>query len=106
MKQQLKNSDTQEPNPLHVLNLKTAMYLEISARHSCGTQLTPPPPPPSPSSTWRSWFCFVTQLLEAVEDGGYEATLRSIDEEGDVEFDDPEIKAAKVSTAHGCRGSA
>lgn len=38
-----------------------------------------------------------TQLLEAVEDGGYEAKLRSSDDEGNTEIDDPEIKAAKVS---------
>ena len=36
--------------------------------------------------------------MEAVEDGGYEANLRTVDEEGDVELDDPEIKAAKVGT--------
>lgn len=36
------------------------------------------------------------QLLEAVEDGGYEATLLTVDDDGDAELDDPDVKAAKV----------
>lgn len=59
---------------------------------------TEPSPPPQPfSSIVAIGSVFPKQLLEAVEDGGYEATLRTIDEQGDVEIDDPEIKAARVS---------
>ncbi|CAM9129320.1 unnamed protein product, partial [Hapterophycus canaliculatus] len=39
------------------------------------------------------------QLLEAIEDGGYEAKLQHVDDEGDSELQDPEIKAAKMRAA-------
>lgn len=48
--------------------------------------------------------CFVAvlivcrgQLLDAVECGGYEAKLHAVDDDGDVEVVDPEVKAAKVT---------
>ncbi|CAN0272336.1 unnamed protein product, partial [Ectocarpus sp. 12 AP-2014] len=37
------------------------------------------------------------QLLDAVECGGYEAKLHAVDDDGDVELVDPEVKAAKVT---------
>lgn len=37
------------------------------------------------------------QLLDAVECGGYEAKLHAVDDDGDAELVDPEVKAAKVT---------
>ncbi|CAB1097064.1 unnamed protein product [Ectocarpus sp. CCAP 1310/34] len=39
------------------------------------------------------------QLLDAVECGGYEAKLHAVDDDGDVELVDPEVKAAKMRAA-------
>eukprot|EP00903_Cladosiphon_okamuranus_P006647 g6490.t1 len=49
--------------------------------------------------TYDSSMTTTEQLMKAVEDGGYDASLRGIDEEGNVEFDDPEVKAAKTREA-------
>ncbi|CBN76837.1 conserved unknown protein [Ectocarpus siliculosus] len=39
------------------------------------------------------------QLLDAVECGGYEANLHAVDDDGDTELVDPEVKAAKMRAA-------
>lgn len=36
------------------------------------------------------------QLVECVEDGGYLASVHAVDEQGDLELEDPEMKASKV----------
>lgn len=36
------------------------------------------------------------QFAEGIEDAGYLASVHKLDEHGEAELDDPEIKAAKV----------
>lgn len=66
-----------------MLNQKT---IHVS-RHRHSLPLTPPN---------RLWLGFAIQLLEAVEDGGYEANLYAVDADGEAEIEDPEVKASKV----------
>lgn len=50
---------------------------------------------------------FFRQLAEGIEEAGYGASVHKMDEQGEVELGDPEIKAAKVcDTLAAFRGGA